>query len=84
MRIYLQLPALDAKPPRYYSLHLQQDLLGGWTVIKEWGYQGMSGKVRHEHFADHEAAQQALIQARDAQLRRGFRVVFVQGQERPS
>lgn len=84
MRIYLQLSATDDKPPRYYSLHLQQDLLGGWTVIKEWGYQGMSGKVRREHFADREAAQQALIQARDAQLRRGFRMVFVQGQERPS
>ncbi|MFA7098238.1 MAG: WGR domain-containing protein [Gammaproteobacteria bacterium] len=84
MRIYLQIAAADDKPPRYYSLHLQQDLLGGWTVIKEWGYQGMPSKSRREHFADLDAAQQALIQARDAQLRRGYRVVFVQGQEKPS
>jgi predicted DNA-binding WGR domain protein len=83
MRIYMQTPAVDNKPPRYCSLLLQQDLLEGWTLIRETGYQGGAGKVRREHFPEREAAEQALMKQRDAQLRQGYRVVFAVGQERP-
>ena len=39
MRIYMQTrPAAEA--PRYYQLLLEQDLLGGWTLYREWGQQG--------------------------------------------
>jgi predicted DNA-binding WGR domain protein len=57
MRIYMQIPPEGDKVPRYYHLHLQEDLLEGWTLIREWGYQGMAGRVKREHFADHEAAE---------------------------
>jgi predicted DNA-binding WGR domain protein len=80
MRIYMQIPPEGDKAPRFYHLHLQEDLLEGWTLIREWGYQGASGRVAREHFADRESAQAALLAVRDEQLRRGYRVVFMQTQ----
>ena len=79
----MQTPASPDKPPRFYHLLLQEDLLEGWTLIVEWGNQGAAGRVRRQYFVDSEAAMHALLQARDAQLKRGYRVMFAQGQERP-
>lgn len=82
MRIYLQtLPSADGGMPRYYQLILQQDLLGGWTVMREWGQQGASGRVKRDHFATRDEAESALLAARDAQVEKGYRVVFVQGEK---
>lgn len=83
MRIYLQTLASADTPPRFYHLILQQDLLEGWDVVRESGSQGGSGRLRRDHYPDRESAEQALIELRDAQLKRGYRVVFVQGQEGP-
>ena len=83
MRIYMQTPHADDQAPRFYHLFLQQDLLEGWTLVKEWGHQGASGRLMREHFDSREAAEQALVKARDAQLNRGYRVVFIEGQEHP-
>ena len=82
MRIYMQMPPMDDKAPRFYHLHLEQDLLEGWMLVKETGYQGSAGRITREHYADHDAAVQALIRVRDAQLKRGYRVVFAQGEVR--
>jgi len=79
MRIYLQMPAIEDQPPRYYQLLLQEDLLGGWTLIRESGRQDTAGRVKREYFATHEAAEHALLKARDSQLAKGYRVVFVEG-----
>ncbi len=81
MQIYMQITPMDDRPPRFYHLILQQDLLGGWTLVREWGYQGYAGRVRREHHDTLEAAQAALIRVRDAQLRRGYRVVFARGEQ---
>ena len=78
MRIYMQIPPEGAKAPRFYHLHLQEDLLEGWTLIREWGYQGAAGRIKKEHFADHDSAEAALLQSRDEQLKRGYQVVFMQ------
>mgnify|MGYP001814650250 CR=1 FL=1 len=78
MRIYMQIPPQGDKAPRYYHLHIQEDLLEGWTLIREWGYQGAAGRVKKEHFEDREAAEAALIKAREQQTRRGYQVVFMQ------
>ncbi len=80
MRIYMQIPPEDAKAPRYYHLHLQEDLLEGWTLIREWGYQGAAGRVKKEHFQDRESAESALLRVRDEQIKRGYQVVFMQAQ----
>ena len=78
MRIYMQIPPEGDKAPRYYHLHLQEDLLGGWNLVREWGYQGAGGRVLKEHYRDRESAETALLRLRDEQLKRGYRVVFMQ------
>lgn len=81
MRIYMQTPVTDDRPPRFYQLCLQQDLLEGWTLVREWGVQGNAGRVAREHFATLEAADAALMRWRDIQIGRGYRIVFARGQE---
>lgn len=81
MRIYMQTPVMEEQPLRFYHLILQQDLLEGWILIREWGYQGARGRSRRDHFKDYEEAQRALLKLRDTQLDRGFRVVFMSGTE---
>ena len=79
MRIYLQTPVTEDSPPRFYHLFLQEDLLEGWTLVKVWGYQGSPGRVVRQHFATWELAQDALLEARDLQVKRGYRVMFTEG-----
>jgi len=83
MRIYMQMPVSGHRPPRYYHLHLQEDLLEGWSLIREWGFQGAGGRIQQDYFTDRESAQDALLRVRDEQLKRGYRIVFVKGSEGP-
>ena len=80
LRIYMQIPPGDQRPPRFYHLHLQEDLLGGWTLVREWGFQGAGGRVLKDHFADHQLAEQAMLKIRDQQLQKGYRIVFMQAE----
>lgn len=82
MRIYMQTPPTDDSPPRFYHLFLQEDLLTGWSLVREWGFQGSPGRMVRTHYADRDAALQAMIKCRDDQLRRGYQTMFSQGQER--
>lgn len=83
MRIYLQTPPDSEEATRFYHLFLQQDMLGGWSLVREWGFQGASGRVQREHFANREAAAEAMLHARDLQLKKGYRVMFMQGEDAP-
>lgn len=83
MRIFMQSMPGSAEPQRYFQLVLQQDLLGGWTLIRETGQQGSRGSLRREQFLDLESAQEAMIKARDQQLKKGLKVMFSQGAEEP-
>ncbi len=80
MRIYLQQPSIDGKAPRFCHLHLQEDLISGWMVIIEAGHQGLAGRVARSHFEEHDDALQALMKSKDAQINKGFRIVFAQGE----
>ena len=79
MRIYMQTPPMDGKPPRFYHLHLQEDLLEGWTLVTESGYQGSGGRVVRKHFHDRDEALEALMKLRDQQMRKGYKTVFAEG-----
>ena len=81
MRIYMQTQADLAESPRFYQLSLQQDLLGGWTLYREWGNQGARSSMKREVYLDRDSAVSAFEKARDSQVKRGFRVVFSQGME---
>lgn len=69
--------------PRFYHLHLEPDLFEGWMLTKEWGAQGSAGRVQKKHFADIEKAEAELLSLRDSQIKRGYKVVFVEGQINP-
>lgn len=83
MRIYLQTPPTAEGATRFYHLFLQQDLLGGWSLVKEWGFQGASGRVQREYYPSRDAAADAMLQARDQQLKHGYIIMFMQGEGVP-
>jgi predicted DNA-binding WGR domain protein len=83
MRIFLQQRPVAGEPPRFYQLTLEQDLLGSWVLLREWGQPGGRNSAKREVFLDREAAMSALSKLRDSQIRRGFQVMFAQGAEDP-
>ena len=83
MRLYMQTKPIAAEQPRYYQIALQQDLLGGWTLIREWDQPGGRTSLKREVFLERDDALAAFEHARDAQLKRGFHIMFSQGQDSP-
>ncbi len=83
MRLYLQTAPGTLDAPRYAQITLEQDLLGGWTLYRETGVQGGKATLRREQFLERDAALAAFEKARDAQLKRGYRLMFAQGQDGP-
>lgn len=79
MRIYLQSDHNESGNLRFVHLILQEDLVGGWTLIRESGKQGSPGTIKREHFEDQNDAIEAMLKWRDKNIRRGYRVAFVQG-----
>ncbi len=77
----MQVPPSDNRPPRFYHLHLQEDLIDGWTLMREWGFQGAGGRLIRDHFASRSEAEKAMLEIRDLQLRKGYQIVFMQAQE---
>ena len=72
MRLFMQSRTTGTEAPRYYQIGLQQDLLGGWTLTREWGQQGGRVSVKREVYLERDDALNAFEQARDAQIRRGY------------
>ena len=83
MHLYMQTPPGSGAAPRYCRIALEQDLLGGWTLYRESGTQGGRATMKREQFLERDDAMAAFEKARDAQLKRGFRLMFAQGQEGP-
>lgn len=83
MRLYLQTVPGNADAPRYVQITLEQDLLGGWTLYRESGNQGGRPSLKREQYLERDEAITAFEKARDAQLKRGFRVMFAQGMDGP-
>ena len=81
MRVYMQTPAEQDQAPRYYQIMVQEDLLEGWTLIREWGRQGAPGRIKKDHFNTLEETLNACIKVRDTQLGKGYHVVFSKGQD---
>ena len=83
MRLLLQQRPNGHDAPRFVQLMLQPDLLGGWTLVRETGQIGGRTTLRREQFLDRESALQAMEQARDQQIKRGFQLMFAQGMDAP-
>ncbi|HUW53591.1 MAG TPA: WGR domain-containing protein [Rhodanobacter sp.] len=83
MRLYLQTAPGIAEAPRYVQITLEQDLLGGWTLYRESGTEGGRATLKREQYLERDEAIVAFEKARDAQIKRGYRVMFAQGQDGP-
>ncbi len=83
MRLYLQTAPTSSEAPRYVQIVLEQDLLGGWTLYRESGVQGGRASMKREQFLERDDAMAAFEKARDAQLKRGYRLMFSQGLDGP-
>ncbi|HEX5961489.1 MAG TPA: WGR domain-containing protein [Rhodanobacteraceae bacterium] len=83
MHLYMQTPPGGGAAPRYCRIALEQDLLGGWTLYRESGTEGGRATLKREVYLDRDAALSAFEHARDAQLKRGFKVMITQGMENP-
>jgi predicted DNA-binding WGR domain protein len=57
---------------RFYSLDVQPDLFGAFTLVREWGRIGRGGRVKLEGFASAGEAQAALERQQHAKERRGY------------
>ena len=79
MRIFMQTQPSEGESLRFFQLHLQKDLLGGWMLVHESGFQGLRGQVKREYFEQREEAEEAMQLQRDKKLKRGYRVVFREG-----
>lgn len=83
MRLFLQQKPTAGEAPKFVQLILEQDLLGGWCLVKEAGHTGGRSQLKREQFLQHDAAIIAFEKARDAQVKRGFQIMFVQGADAP-
>jgi len=84
MRIYLQTDHSESRNLRFVHLLLQEELMGGWTLIRESGKQGSPGTIKREHFENQGDAMDAMMKWRDKNIKRGYRVAFVQGDSKTS
>jgi predicted DNA-binding WGR domain protein len=83
MRLFLQQKPLAGEIPKFVQLVLEQDLLGGWLLIRESGQTGGRSQLKREQYLDRDQALAAFEKARDAQVKRGFHVMFAQGADAP-
>ena len=83
MRLLLQQRPDGREAPRFVQLTLQPDLFGGWVLLRETGQPGSRSTMRREQYLDHASALAAMEKARDAQLKKGFQLMFAQGADSP-
>ena len=83
MRVFLQQPPSGNESPRYVQLSLIPDLFGGWELLRESGQVGGRAQLRREQYLQQHEASTAFEKARDAQLKRGFQVMFTSGAAHP-
>lgn len=72
MQSYLEKHDAAKNQARFYILVLLPNLFGEWTLYREWGRIGQSGKVRMELFANEDEAKVALVAREVAKRQRGY------------
>jgi predicted DNA-binding WGR domain protein len=72
MQTYLEKRDPATNQARYYRMQVLPNLFGAWTLYREWGRIGQSGKVRMEWFDSEDLAVGALIVLEAAKRRRGY------------
>ena len=62
----------DRNMRRFYRMHIQPDLFGGVTLVKEWGRIGTAGRQKTEAYEDAGRAVDALLAHLKSKERRGY------------
>jgi len=57
---------------RYYTLCVQPNLFGGFSLIRNWGRIGTGGQMRLELFDNEDNAQEAHDRLISSKLKRGY------------
>lgn len=58
---------------RYYSLRIDPDLFGGWTLIRQWGRLDKDGgAIRMDSFESEEVATNRLTKITQQKRKRGY------------
>lgn len=83
MRVLMQQPPQGVEAPRYVSILLQQDMLGGWLLLRETGLIGGRSQLKREQFLATEAALDAFEKTRAVHAKKGYQVVYIQGMAEP-
>lgn len=72
MQSYLEKHDPAKNQARFYNMVLLPNLFGEWTLYREWGRIGQSGKVRMEWFGSEDEAKSALTTLEATKRRRGY------------
>ena len=83
MRLFLQQKPMAGEAPKFVQLILEQDLLGGWVLVREAGQTGGRSQLKREVYLERDTALAAFEKARDSHVRKGFHVMFAQGADAP-
>ncbi|MCX7556612.1 WGR domain-containing protein [Xanthomonadaceae bacterium JHOS43] len=74
MHLYMQQTTAGLPAPRYLRLLLEQDLFGGWELIREAGQVGGKSQLKRELFTDRAQAIDTFEKLRALHVKRGFAV----------
>lgn len=79
MKAYLQRHKPETMELWFYAIQIQQDLLGRWQVIRNWGKSGSSGTMQQKPYETLDEAVIAFQALKRQLLDKGFRVVMQEG-----
>jgi predicted DNA-binding WGR domain protein len=57
---------------RFYILRVMQNLLGDWSLLREWGHVGSPGTVRCDSFDNEQQAREAERRLFGVRQRHGY------------
>ena len=72
MKAHLEKYDLEKNIARYYRMSVLPNLVGEWTLSREWGRISRGGRVRMDLFRSKAEAENALETLTDAKRKRGY------------
>ena len=71
--IYLKLSDPKTNTNKYYTLIIQQDLFGQWSLLRQWGRIGTKGQTKINTFDSYDEARVAQGKLVKEKQRKGYK-----------
>ncbi|MDE1465507.1 WGR domain-containing protein [Spartinivicinus poritis] len=71
----IHLKLSDEKSHKFYTLLIQKDLFGKWSLLRQWGKIGTNGQVQIDTFDSYEEARAVQEKLVKEKRRKGYRGV---------